>query len=63
LVWLASAAVATHSSGGFWSDRRRRSLHRLPTTRRSDTPERRAALWDECVALSGLDGDELPADR
>jgi NAD(P)-dependent dehydrogenase (short-subunit alcohol dehydrogenase family) len=60
LVWLASDDEATHSSGGFWLDRRRRSLHRVPTTRRSDTPERRAALWDECVALAGVAEDELP---
>jgi NAD(P)-dependent dehydrogenase (short-subunit alcohol dehydrogenase family) len=61
LVWLAADDEASRSTGGFWLDRRRRSLHRLPTTRRSDTPERRAALWDECVTLAGVRDDELPS--
>ena len=45
MVWLVADDEATRSSGRFWLDRRPRSLHRLPTTRRTDTPERRRALW------------------
>ena len=55
LVWLAAddgEPLATN--GGFWLDRRRRSIHRLPTTRRSDTTERRAALWRTTVERAGL---------
>lgn len=55
LVWLAAADGApVETSGGFWLDRRRRSLHKLPTTRRTDTPERRAELWDWVQAAAGL---------
>ena len=54
LVWLAAAEDALASNGGFWHDRRRRSLHILPTTRRSDTPERRQALWEWCTRAAGL---------
>lgn len=46
LVWLAAdpgAPAAT--SGRFWHDRRQRAIHKLPSTSRSDTPARRAALW------------------
>ena len=49
LVWLAAAAEPGECTGGFWLDRRLRSEHRLPTTRRSDTAARRAALWEWCV--------------
>ncbi len=41
------------TNGGFWLDRRRRSTHRLPATRRSDTPERRARLWDWVAEMTG----------
>lgn len=60
LVWLAATDRATESSGEFWLDRRPRSIHRLPTTRRSDTPARRARLWDECRLVCGLDEADLP---
>jgi NAD(P)-dependent dehydrogenase (short-subunit alcohol dehydrogenase family) len=60
LVWLAATDRAPESSGGFWLDRRPRSIHRLPTTRRSDTPARRARLWDECRRVCGLDEADLP---
>lgn len=54
LVWLAADdGEPLASTGGFWLDRRRRPLHRLPTTRRSDTPERRAALWAWCLERTG----------
>lgn len=55
LVWLAGddgEPLATN--GGFWLDRRRRSLHILPTTRRSDTPDRRARLWDWVATAAGV---------
>ena len=46
LVWLASDEAPLEHNGAFWLDRRRRSIHKLPTTRRTDTPERRQKLWD-----------------
>lgn len=56
MVWLASdSGEPLAQSGRFWLDRRIRTEHRLPTTRRSDTPARRAALWDWCVATAGID--------
>ena len=49
LVWLAADdGEPLRSTGGFWHDRRRRSIHRLAKTRRSDTPQRRAELWQWC---------------
>lgn len=62
LVWLAADDAATHSSGGFWLDRRERSIHKLPTTRRSDTAERRRRLWDSVAALAGLTPADLPPE-
>lgn len=62
LVWLAAdIGEPSSSSGSFWLDRRRRSLHRLPTTRRSDTPERRAELWAWCVERAGVDPAAVPS--
>lgn len=46
VVWLSADDRAVESNGLFWHDRRPRSLHRLPATRRSDTPRRRDQLWD-----------------
>ena len=40
LVWLASDDAATRSNGKFWHDREQRSIHKLPSTRASDTPEK-----------------------
>jgi NAD(P)-dependent dehydrogenase (short-subunit alcohol dehydrogenase family) len=54
LVWLAAddgEPLAT--TGRFWLDRRPRSVHKLPSTRRSDTPERRARLWAWCEERAG----------
>jgi hypothetical protein len=53
LVWLIADDEATRTSGGFWLDRRRRPIHKLPTTRRTDTPQRRADLWAHVEALAG----------
>lgn len=47
MVWLAADdGPPLETSGDFWLDRRRRSLHRLPSTRRSDSAPNRAALWE-----------------
>lgn len=55
LVWLASDDGAPLvETGGFWLDRRRRPLHRLPSTQRSDTPAERERLWRWAVEKSGL---------
>ena len=52
-VWLAADDEAIRSSGVFWHDRRRRPIHRLGSTRRSDTAQRRKDLWDWCIAATG----------
>lgn len=46
LVWLAAEDEPMRTNGGFWLDRRERSLHKLPSTRRTDNAQRRAELWD-----------------
>jgi NAD(P)-dependent dehydrogenase (short-subunit alcohol dehydrogenase family) len=55
LVWLAADGEPLATNGRFWLDRRVRAIHKLPTTRRTDTAERRAALWEWCVKRTGLD--------
>ena len=58
LVWLgASDGAPLASTGGFWLDRRRRSPHKLPSTRRADTEAERDALWRWCEARSGVTVD------
>jgi dehydrogenase/reductase SDR family protein 12 len=55
LVWLAvDEGAPLRESGRFWHDRRPRPLHRLASTRRSDTPGERERLWDWCLQKSGL---------
>jgi NAD(P)-dependent dehydrogenase (short-subunit alcohol dehydrogenase family) len=55
LVWLAvDEGAPLEESGRFWLDRRPRPLHRLASTRRSDTPEERERLWSWAVEKSGL---------
>jgi dehydrogenase/reductase SDR family protein 12 len=54
-IWLACDERVLRTSGGFWLDRRRRRTHRLPSTRRADTAERRAQLWAWCVEQTGAD--------
>jgi NAD(P)-dependent dehydrogenase (short-subunit alcohol dehydrogenase family) len=49
VVWLAASPDGASSSGRFWCDRAVRPTHRLPTTRRADTPAARTALWDWCT--------------
>ena len=47
MVWLsADDGPPLATTGGFWLDRRIRDIHKLARTRRSDTAERRSALWD-----------------
>ena len=55
LVWLTADDAALDDSGRFWHDRAPRSIHRLPQTRRSDRPDRRAKLWEWCVEQTGVD--------
>lgn len=58
MVWLAADdGEPLSSTGRFWLDRHPRDIHRLPTTRRSDTPDRRAELWRWCIERSGCDVD------
>lgn len=55
LVWLAvDDGAPLKESGRFWLDRRPRPLHRLASTRRSDTPAERERLWSWAVKKSGL---------
>lgn len=44
ITWLCATEVDV-PSGCFWCDREARPMHRLPSTKRSDTPARRQALW------------------
>ena len=53
LVWLVADDEAATTSGDFWLDRRRRSTHKLPTTKKTDTAERRAQLWAYVEQLAG----------
>ena len=54
LVWLAADDAAVESNGLFWHDRQRRSTHKLSTTRRTDTPQRRNDLWEWVSEKCGL---------
>jgi NAD(P)-dependent dehydrogenase (short-subunit alcohol dehydrogenase family) len=50
IVWLSATDTSNlGTSGGFWSDRARRPIHRLGSTRRSDRSDRRRALWEWCA--------------
>jgi NAD(P)-dependent dehydrogenase (short-subunit alcohol dehydrogenase family) len=55
LVWLAADPEPLDSNGRFWLDRRPRSIHKLPTTKRSDTRDRRARLWEWVVETCGCE--------
>jgi len=53
LTWLASSmGEPIQCTGQFWLDRRVRRTHRNSTTRRSDTADERAKLWDYVHALA-----------
>ncbi len=54
MVWLAADdGEPLASTGGFWLDHRVRRIHRLGSTRRSDTPERREQLWNWVTERAG----------
>ncbi len=53
LVWLAADDAPLESNGRFWLDRKERPIHKLPTTRRSDTTERREELWTWVAETAG----------
>ena len=55
IVWLTSDDEPGSSSGRFWLDRRVRDIHKLPSTRRSDTPARRERLWQWVAERAGWD--------
>lgn len=60
VVWLgADDDAPRHTSGTFWLDRAPRPIHRLGSTRRSDTPARRTALWDWVAGAAGV-AAEIP---
>jgi NAD(P)-dependent dehydrogenase (short-subunit alcohol dehydrogenase family) len=59
-AWLAWTPEALRSSGEFWHDRRRRSVHRVPWTRPAAPDE---AVWDLCVAHTGVDPLERRSSR
>jgi NAD(P)-dependent dehydrogenase (short-subunit alcohol dehydrogenase family) len=56
IIWLAVAESVASTSGRFWLDRRERVTHLLPGTQSSARDRQR--LWEECVRLSGLAGEE-----
>jgi dehydrogenase/reductase SDR family member 12 len=54
MVWLTlDDGEPLRTNGAFWLDRRQRSIHKLPSTRRRDTPDRRARLWDWVTHVAG----------
>ncbi len=53
MVWLAADDEPANCTGGFWLDRTRRSIHKSPMTKRTDTTERRRELWNRCVEVTG----------
>ncbi|MEM9035869.1 MAG: SDR family NAD(P)-dependent oxidoreductase [Actinomycetota bacterium] len=56
LVWLAADdGEPLETNGTFWLDRRPRSLHKTPMSKKSDTPKRRVELWDWVVERAGVD--------
>ena len=48
IAWLAAVNPLPRESGAFWCDRAVREIHKVPSTRRSDNPEARTALWNWC---------------
>lgn len=50
VAWLAASSLDALVPGGFYFDRQRRSPHVLPWQR--DRPDRRAALWQWCNAIT-----------
>jgi NAD(P)-dependent dehydrogenase (short-subunit alcohol dehydrogenase family) len=54
LVWLAADDEPLASNGRFWLDRLPRPIHKLPTTKRTDTPGRREQLWNWAAETAGV---------
>ena len=50
ISWLTAVPTFRGESGQFWSDREVRSIHKTPSSKRADTAESRAALWNWCDA-------------
>lgn len=48
IAWLTAVSPIPGASGTFWCDREVRSLHKTPSTRKSDTDSARQALWKWC---------------
>jgi NAD(P)-dependent dehydrogenase (short-subunit alcohol dehydrogenase family) len=46
VAWLAADDLAGTTSGRFWCDRHVRPIHKLPATKKRDTPEARELLWN-----------------
>lgn len=55
LVWLAADDSVEQTTGSFWHDRSVRSTHKVKSTARSDTPDRREALWEWCKQHTGVE--------
>ncbi len=54
MVWLtADDSSPLDTSGKFWHDRRVRDIHKLSSTRKSDTPERRQRLLEAVSDRAG----------
>lgn len=57
LAWLTVAPIeALEPNGSFWHDRQIRAIHRLSSTRRTDTQERRDKLWQWTAQAAGVAG-------
>jgi NAD(P)-dependent dehydrogenase (short-subunit alcohol dehydrogenase family) len=52
LVWLAADDAALASNGRFWLDRAQRPIHKLPSTKRTDTADRREQLWNRIADMA-----------
>lgn len=64
LVWLAADDAPLRSNGLFWLDRRPRSIHKLPSTQRTDTADRRQHLWEWVEGAAGVSpSTDPPAGR
>lgn len=54
MVWLVAEPSIAERTGEFWHDREVRSTHKVGSTRRTDTPARRASLWSWCESHTGV---------
>lgn len=51
-VWLAVSPSVSKESGGFWFDREKKSIYKIPGTRESQEDKDR--LWDICMRDAGI---------